>query len=468
MAITTGRVHRVSWQSSFVCAYIGPTAASAELLFLQFRSNDSVRVSSFKRAAATALAEAAATGRIVNVTHPDDSAELSAVSLARYDISPNGSARHGDFFGVSGSGIPANAEVVFDSALAVVSVTPDVVRPQLALISALPTAIPTGRNQLRLQAPGWATGSIPIQVSARPRLRVRPLYSGAPKTEPYTIVFVANPAIEAETGGSVRADPVLSDRAGYHDAVASCLFILLCVTEDVVRQSSWDREIRLVSVFDETRTAAMATALAHELPPNLMETRRDRLNPFLASYRLRPDIVFVVHGSTTHDRASAWYSTDNPTRPNTSYTYDGVNRVHGHYASVPGSIAIPTSFDTSGLTPIHEFGHGSSDFDNGRVFDLYVDGLSGGFDVNKKARARATDAIPTGFASYNGTNYQSDQTRDGIGYPSTWTSYHPALLDSTRPNMMDNYWLAANPQNCRLDRLTYAWLSDRLRAKIFR
>jgi hypothetical protein len=33
---------------------------------------------------------------------------------------------------------------------------------------------------------------------------------------------------------------------------------------------------------------------------------------------------------------------------------------------------------------------------------------------------------------------------------------------------MDNYWLAADPLRCRLDRLTFAWLMDRLRAKTLR
>jgi hypothetical protein len=471
VTITTGLVQRVFWENSFVCAQIGTTAASAELLFLRFRSSDSRELRDLKRAAATALAEAAATGRVVKAAHPDDSAELVSVSLARYDVSPNGPARHGDFFAVSGSGIPANVEIVFDSAIVTVTVTPDVVRPQFALISQLPSVIPTGRNQLRLQAPGWASGSLPIQVSARPRLRVRPLYSGAPKTEPYTIVFVANPAIEAETGGTVTADPVLADRVGYHEAVAACLFILLRVTEDVLRQREWDSEIRLVSVFDETRPAVTETALAHEVSPNIMEAQRFRLNAFLASYRLRADIVFVIHGSTTHGRASAWWTSDDENRPSTSYTYDGVNRVHGHYARIPGSIAIPSSFDKTKPTPLHEFGHASSDLVNGRVLDLYDDDRSPGFfdfDVNKKARGSAIDPIPVDFASYNGTNYQSDQTRNAIGYPADWTSYHPVLLDSTRPNLMDDYRQTADPQRCRLDRLTYAWLSDRLQAKIFR
>ena len=180
-------------------------------------------------------------------------------------------------------------------------------------------------------------------------------------------------------------------------------------------------------------------------------------------------MVFVIHGSTTHDRASAWFTTDNATGPSTAYTYDGVSRVHRHFPSIPGSAALPLNMDQTGLTPLHEFGHGASDFDNGRVIDLYVDGVSG-FAANKKARTRSADPIPTNFANYNGTNSLSDKNRDGLGYPGTWTSFHPELADSAHPNLMDNYWLAAggNPQVCRLDRLTSAWFVDRLRAKLGR
>jgi hypothetical protein len=34
--------------------------------------------------------------------------------------------------------------------------------------------------------------------------------------------------------------------------------------------------------------------------------------------------------------------------------------------------------------------------------------------------------------------------------------------------MMDNFWYADNPRHCRLDKITYAWLTDRLAAKVFR
>ena len=105
----------------------------------------------------------------------------------------------------------------------------------------------------------------------------------------------------------------------------------------------------------------------------------------------------------------------------------------------------------------------------GLVTDLYVDGTRSGFVVNKKMRAKATDSIPDNFATYRGATFHSEQKRDGRGYPDTWTSYHPALVDTTRPNLMDNYWKAVSHiQRCRLDGLTFDWFADRLRAKILR
>jgi hypothetical protein len=149
-----------------------------------------------------------------------------------------------------------------------------------------------------------------------------------------------------------------------------------------------------------------------------------------------------------------------------SFTYDGTTHAHGRFASIPGTVALSTT--AGGLTALHEFGHASADFNNGMIDDLYVDGLRPGLEINKKARASSTDPIPTIFASYNSTSYNSDQDRDGLEYPSLWTSYHCELLDPLRPNMMDNFWFADDPRRCRLDKLTYKWLTDRLAAKVYR
>jgi hypothetical protein len=39
------------------------------------------------------------------------------------------------------------------------------------------------------------------------------------------------------------------------------------------------------------------------------------------------------------------------------------------------------------MDPLHEFCHAASDFNNGKVNELYND-IAGGFLVNKKARAK--------------------------------------------------------------------------------
>jgi hypothetical protein len=345
-----------------------------------------------------------------------------------------------------------------------------VVRPQLALVAQLPASVPTGPHWLRLQQGGTTTiERIPVEVTAGPPYTVRVLYSGKPKPSPYTIVFVANPAIESQAGGSFNADPVLTNRAGYHSAVAYCLQNILRETEDLLRAGGIDAQMRFVSVFDATLGAQQQNALAHEVAPDIMETRRGVLASFLTRFREVADMVFVLHGSTTHDRASAWYTTDDNSRPTVSFTYDGVDRQHGRFSSIPGSCAIPVTVNTTGMTGLHEFGHAASDFNNGRVVDLYVDGGAGGFTVNKKFRAQATDPVPANFATYNGTNYNSDPNRDALGYPATWTSYHPQPIDATRPNLMDNYWLSFDtPRRCRLDQLTYDWMRDRLGAKLGR
>jgi hypothetical protein len=102
-------------------------------------------------------------------------------------------------------------------------------------------------------------------------------------------------------------------------------------------------------------------------------------------------VVFVVHGSTTHRQASAWYTTDDNSRPTVSFTHGGVVRQHGRFASFPGScttipVTVPCRLSPA-MAPLHEFCHAASDFNNGKVNELYND-IAGGFLVNKKARAK--------------------------------------------------------------------------------
>ncbi len=467
MALTAGLVQSMMWTAGIVCVGVGSSPSSVEAFFVRFSGSDTAAELAFKRNLVTVLVSAQIASYPVEVVHPDGGGEITGAGFGRLDICPVGPAIHNDFYGITGSGIPAGAQLVFETLSTTVTVTPDLVRPQWVFVAALPTAVPIGRNFVRLEVGGWVSNSVPVDVSAGPATVIRALYSGAPKSQPYTIALVANAGIETEAG-SLVGDPLLTNRAGFHDAVGFCLRSLLTASEDVVRQGEWDREIRFVAIFDATLPSDDANSLVHELTPNVMETRRDRLTTFLSRYGERADIVLVIHASTTHDRASAWFTTD-AAQPGTPYSYDGIAHVHGHFASTPGSAALSVNMNRRGLTPLHECGHAISDFNNGRIVDLYVDGTPGAFVVNKKFRAQSADAVPPLLASYDGTNFPSDQQRDGLGYPAGWKSYHPAPIDATRPNVMDNYWLAFDdPQRCRLDLLIHPWVRDRLRAKLMR
>jgi hypothetical protein len=470
MAATTNLVQRITWVGSVVCAWVGSSPAFAELFFLAFNASDSEADLTFKRNAAKLLARSAIAEYPVTITHADGNALIDGVNVGEFDISPVGYAIHNDFYSITGSGIPGDVEVIFDSPPITVAVTPDLIRPHWVVLASLPATIPVGRNRVRLQGTGFVSEWVPVDVSAGSPVEVRVLYTGQPKDRPYNFVFVANPAIQTEASSLIR-DPVMTNRAGYQDVVTYCLRNILTLTEDLLRQGGWDAQMRFVSVYDTVPTVSDSNALAAEFNPDIMGPRRAKLNAFLSPYSETADMVYVIHGSTTHGRASAQFTSDDGARAGTAFTYDGAAQSHRHFPSTPGSAALPLNMLRTGLTPLHEYGHGGSDFVNGMVIDLYVDSSGGGFPVvNKKQRARSTDPIPASFASYNGTNYVSDQNRDSLGYQAGWTSYHPALIDAAHPNLMDNYWLApgGNPQVCRLDGLTYTWYTDRLRAKLGR
>jgi hypothetical protein len=463
MATTTGLVQAITWAGNAVCFRIGSAPASAELLLVIFESTDSALRTGMKSGMVNLLVRARGARYPVSVVHGDSDSTITGATIPGFNICPARAVR-GDFFTISGSQIPTDSVIDFASSAGTVTITPDVRRPDWLFVAQLPTSVATGRQTVRLRSPAasWTSDAVPIDVSAGPASFVRRLYTGAPKNAPYTIAFIANPTIRTNPGALV-ADPVTTNRPSFHTAVSFALDNMLNSTEDVLRGNNLDRQIQVVTVFDGTLAANDANGLVQEDSTNIISPRRDKTRSFLGGYQVITDVAFAMSGSTTHTRSSAWFTSDDMTRGTASFTYDGTTYNHGLYASIPGSVALATT--AAGLTPFHEFGHASSIFDDGKVDDLYVDGLRAGLSINKKARALATNPIPTNFATYAGTTYPSDQNRDGIGYPATWTSYHPALQDTTRPNMMDNFWNATDPRRCRLDGLTHDWLTARLRAK---
>jgi len=297
------------------------------------------------------------------------------------------------------------------------------------------------------------------------------LYSGGPKPDPYTIALIANPMLELEARNRYSSDPILTDRDGFFDDVAYAIDNMLNETEDLLRQDDLDSWMRFVAVFDDVLLDSNDTnALVRMNPPNLIGPRRDAFPGYLGRYSEQADVAFAISGSASHTRASANLTRDDTAGPATPYTYDGAAQSHWHFYDEPGVATLSLYGSTAGMTPLHEYGHAGSAWPTGAVLDLYVNGGPGGLQINKKFRAAAGDPIPVQFGSYNGTSFNSDQTRDGLGYPADWNSYHCELIDPNRPNLMDNYWFApaGTSKQCRLDKITYEWFSDRLRAKVFR
>jgi hypothetical protein len=283
---------------------------------------------------------------------------------------------------------------------------------------------------------------------------------------PYTILFVGNPALEApwHSGTFVR-DPVLDDETAYDECVARSVAALFGswpgLGEQLLVDAGLADRIRVLSLFEtDTAVDSAGALIAQDGVSNLLIGRRESLPDLIARVGVSVDVVFGVSMSSTHNRASAWFTTDDDSGPGTPFVLDGVVRSHRHQALTPGMAVVHVSSDA--MTVLHEFGHATSSYTNGSVVDLYVDSVPA---LNNR-RGRP---IPGTFASYQAEVVKSDPTRASIGYPAGWQSYHSQLDAAPYPALMDNYYLSPTiPEDCLHDRITRRFLTDRLLAKSFR
>lgn len=285
------------------------------------------------------------------------------------------------------------------------------------------------------------------------------------KARPYTIAIVANPALEMpQQSGAFGVDPVMSAPAAYAAAltyIVDCLFGRLSgQSEALLADPTIGPFVRIVSLRVTGLPAVDANALvAHDSISNMLIARRSQLAAFLTSHGVHADVAYAVSASQSHRRASAWYTTDDDGGSGVPFTLDGASLSHRHWCRVPGTIAIHVS--ASSLTALHEFQHAASSYSNGQITDLYV-------DSSPAVNCNTGRPIPATFRHYNGTTFTSDSVRDGLGYPSTWQSYHCALHDPSRPAVMDDYYKGIAPEQCQNDTITRQFMQDRLRAKIAR
>jgi hypothetical protein len=291
------------------------------------------------------------------------------------------------------------------------------------------------------------------------------------KPDPYTIVIVANPALEkGEDSDKFEADPITKQQSEFDDCASyinRCLFgELEGQRERFLSNPSVRDRIKVVSLFVTGLRSTSDNSLITR-DHGLLIARRNNFVQFLSRYSLSADVAFAISASKHHKGASAWATTDDASRSGVEFTLDGRRYFHRHHCRIPGTVAMHAESDS--LTAAHEFGHASSSYSDGYLSDIYVDLHDE--DVHKPViNKRWGRPIPDQFCTYDDSSYRSDQKRDGLGYPAAWKSYHCELSDPELPAIMDNYTAAADERadECQHDRITRQFLLDRIRAKCAR
>jgi hypothetical protein len=305
----------------------------------------------------------------------------------------------------------------------------------------------------------------------------------ATKADPFFILVINNIALEKPFGSknfvSDMSTGSKADRARFANAaeyIKKNLFgELKGQREKLLADSPHSSKIKFWSMYVWDLPVNSASSLVGEFDLSLSEAikpRQDAVVSMLAHVSLNPDIVYIVTKSTYY-RATAIPTTDDDTRGGIAATHDGKKITHCYYNKIPGMVAINVVNDT--MTPAHEFGHAFSSFTNGHIVDLYVDNdigvqahrkprIPGNFALNKKFGR----PIPKRFAKYQGKNRNSDKTRNSLGYEAGWASYHPELADQDQPAVMDDYHNTTEPMSCLHDKLTKAYIMDKIVAKVSR
>jgi hypothetical protein len=298
------------------------------------------------------------------------------------------------------------------------------------------------------------------------------------KPNPFTVCIIANRLLEAPAGSATYVvDPITANKPAFDVCskyiVESLFGALPSQTEGVLKDPAIAPHVRIVSIVESSTPdpAApdrdMQSFVAQDGASFLLIARRTQIRDYLLKvYGKTVDIAYAVSGSTTHNRASAWFATDDPPS-GVPFILDGTSLVHCYNTLIPGTVAIHQS--ASSLTAPHEFGHALSSYQNGMVVDLYVDN-------NAAVNCKRGRPIVSPFRVYQAHTLLSDMTRSCIGYPTNWTSYHcerngapPGGPDL--PAIMDNYYLACTghtSEECENDAITRHFLRDRLLAKIGR
>jgi len=301
------------------------------------------------------------------------------------------------------------------------------------------------------------------------------------KSDPFFILILNNITFEKPIGSNNfiadMSTGSTADRALFQDSaqyVKESLFGEGGRDEKLLADSIYADKIRVWSMYIWGLPINGASSFVGEdiiSGSDYLLPRRDAVTAMLAYLGLNPDIVFLVSNSPSVKYAHSLATTDDDTRGGIAVTYDGQPMYHRYYHIYPGmsaihalSPAIPPAQTV--MTAAHEFGHSFSSYSNGHIADLYHDRPLTGFQFNRKVGR----PIPYDFAVYKtAPPYLSDQARGALGgYPATWTSYHPEPTNAAQPALMDNFPKASPLTKCVHDKITKAYILDRIAAKVLR
>jgi hypothetical protein len=328
-----------------------------------------------------------------------------------------------------------------------------------------------GRNALITPAgaPGEITGGAgptgpigPVKTG----VTVHSIGAAKPNDNPYTIVILANPALQ-KYDNTLARDPIMDEPDQFQRVVENTIAALFGKLPGQAEKflARFQAQTRIVSIFDPDAALSWGNALVAESSGLLVVPLWQRIPDFVRRYQLDgkplvPDVVIAMTSSPEFIRSGSWPTKDDPHGGGKAFIMDNVHYMHAYRNQLPGMTALHS--DASPITALHEFSHAASSWENGYVYDLYNDvasGVSGVVLLNK----RWGRPIPQNFDSYAGQIYKSDLEHV---YPMDWTSFHCERVNMENPALMDDF-LHASPGPsvaCQHDKVTAAFLADRIQA----
>lgn len=307
---------------------------------------------------------------------------------------------------------------------------------------------------------------------------------GINETEEYKAIILG--CSEFYDGEFYDKDPIFENSDLFWKAVIRCLKSF--VNNELLHLPEIFPRLKIVVIYDNKRKhdPVDANALCETIDPKseIIAARANRgtdaapfsiVDQYVKQHIDYSDVIMVISGSKEFIRSSARFTEEEDPAGGEPFIYKNntppdINKNHPTDAKLPGLAALWAGDDRL-KTPVHEFAHAMSSYQNGPIVDEYDDKGEGRFPfmVNKQFRSAATDAIPKHFAKYGlaaafndgCVEYCSDRTR--ADKEPGWRSYVPERVAPGYSSIMDITYF-----EYRFSKLVFDFMYERLITKINR